>query len=84
MSYHFLYVLDIKIKVKIFTQDGRGMSTTSLGRIASFYYLSHETMLHLRQNLNGMLTHDELLKCLCHVHEYSQLPVRHNEDMLNG
>ncbi|XP_054270395.1 activating signal cointegrator 1 complex subunit 3 [Macrosteles quadrilineatus] len=64
--------------------DGRGVSTTSLGRIASFYYLSHETMLHLRQNLSGLLTQEELLKCLCHVHEYSQLPVRHNEDMLNG
>uniref|UniRef100_A0A1B6L435 U5 small nuclear ribonucleoprotein 200 kDa helicase n=1 Tax=Graphocephala atropunctata TaxID=36148 RepID=A0A1B6L435_9HEMI len=65
-------------------EDGRTVSTTSLGRIASFYYLSHETMLHLRQTLRDMLTQDELLHCLCNVHEYNQLPVRHNEDNLNG
>ncbi|XP_046669965.1 activating signal cointegrator 1 complex subunit 3-like [Homalodisca vitripennis] len=65
-------------------EDGRGLSTTSLGRIASFYYLSHETMLHLQKSLGEMSTQEDLLQCLCNVHEYSQLPVRHNEDNLNG
>lgn len=68
----------------VMCQDGRGVSSTPLGRIASFYYLSHQTMLHLHQNLTANLTLEELLHCLCHVFEYSQLPVRHNEDILNG
>lgn len=55
-----------------------------MGRIASFYYLSHETMKHFRDNLRGELNTEELIQVLCDVHEYSQLPVRHNEDLLNA
>lgn len=64
--------------------DGRGVSTTSMGRIASYYYLSHETMLHLQKTLGPDMDMEKVLHALCHVHEYSQLPVRHNEDILNG
>lgn len=70
--------------IYIWLQDARGVSTTSMGRIASFYYLSHETMLHFKTTLDAYSEMDKLLNVLCHVHEYSTLPVRHNEDILNG
>lgn len=67
-----------------FEEDGRGVSATSMGRIASYYYLSHLTMLHLKSKMTATLSLEQLLEVLCHVHEYSQLPVRHNEDQVNG
>ena len=40
--------------------------------------------MHLfRERLNPLLTRNDLLMLLTDVHEYSQLPVRHNEDLLN-
>lgn len=55
-----------------------------MGRIASFYYLSHQSMKHFRDTLRSDLNLEELIQALCDAHEYSQLPVRHNEDNLNG
>lgn len=58
--------------------------TTSLGRIASFYYLSHQTMMHFSNVLRADLTDQDVLKALCDAYEYYQLPVRHNEDLMNA
>ena len=55
-----------------------------MGRIASYYYLSHETMLHLQKAMGLEMDLEKVLSAMCHVHEYSQLPVRHNEDLLNA
>lgn len=55
-----------------------------MGRIASFYYLSHQTMKHFRDTLRDNLNIEELIQILSDVFEYDQLPVRHNEDVLNG
>jgi len=68
----------------ILLQDGRTLEATSMGRISSFYYLSHQTMSHFRNTLLPVMTIPELLRVLAHVYEYSQIPVRHNEDILNG
>ena len=57
---------------------------TSLGRIASYYYLSYQTMQLFRDRLQSSTTMEELLGLLSDAHEYSELPVRHNEDLLNG
>jgi activating signal cointegrator complex subunit 3 len=65
-------------------QDCRGVQPTSMGRIASFYYLSHQTMQHFQDSLRPDLNLEQLLKILSDAHEYDQLPVRHNEDGLNG
>jgi activating signal cointegrator complex subunit 3 len=65
-------------------QDCRGVRPTSMGRIASFYYLSHQTMQHFQDNLRSDLNLEQLLKVLSDAYEYDQLPVRHNEDSLNG
>lgn len=55
-----------------------------MGRIASFYYLSHQTMHMFKAELGPELNQEHLLKILSDVHEYDQMPVRHNEDILNG
>lgn len=54
-----------------------------MGKIASFYYLSHNTMLMFTQSLEENLTLDQYLRILCNSHEYNELPVRHNEELLN-
>ncbi|XP_046420627.1 activating signal cointegrator 1 complex subunit 3 [Neodiprion fabricii] len=59
------------------------LSPLSMGRIASFYYLSHQTMLLFNNNLKQNLTLEQLLRIACDAYEYNQLPVRHNEDLLN-
>ena len=43
-------------------EDGRGIISTTLGRIASYYYLSHETILHFRDSLSPHLTNEEILQ----------------------
>ncbi|CAH1400990.1 unnamed protein product [Nezara viridula] len=65
-------------------EDERTLSTTSMGRIAAYYYLAYQTMTQLRENLSHSLTLEKCLFVMCHVYEYSQLPVRHNEENLNG
>lgn len=55
-----------------------------MGRIASYYYLSHQSMRHFTDNLNSEMNIEEMLNVLCDSYEFSTLPVRHNEDLLNG
>jgi len=57
---------------------------TSLGRIALYYHLSYQTMQLFRDRLQGNTTLEELLVLLSDAHEYSELAVRHDEDLLNG
>ncbi|CAF4841730.1 unnamed protein product [Pieris macdunnoughi] len=65
-------------------EDQRTVQSTWMGRIASYYYLSHKTMAHFTENLQSNLDLDALLRVLSDSHEYATLPVRHNEDVLNG
>ncbi|XP_049885974.1 activating signal cointegrator 1 complex subunit 3 isoform X2 [Pectinophora gossypiella] len=65
-------------------EDQRTVSCTWMGRIASYYYLSHKTMAHFRANLHYNMRIDDLLRLLADCEEYATLPVRHNEDLING
>ncbi|XP_041983109.1 activating signal cointegrator 1 complex subunit 3 isoform X1 [Aricia agestis] len=65
-------------------EDERTIHATWMGRIASYYYLSHRTMAHFAANLHYNLDTDTLLRVLSDADEYATLPVRHNEDVLNG
>ena len=67
-----------------FDDDERGLISTTFGRIASYYYLSHLTVQHFNDSLNGELSLEELLTILSDATEFDQLPVRHNEDLLNA
>ena len=56
---------------------------TTLGYLASFYYLSHETIKHLSDSLKTPQGIGELIDILSKAKEFAGLPVRHNEDVLN-
>ena len=55
-----------------------------MGRIASYYYIKHETMLHFKKTLKSNLTIEDLLEVLSNITEYAEVPVRHNEEHLNA
>jgi nicotinamide riboside kinase len=57
--------------------------STSLGRIASFYYISHKTICMFDQKLHVDCTPYDVIQILSSATEYDELPVRHNEDNLN-
>lgn len=59
------------------------MTSTPLGRIASYYYLQHKTVKTFQERLKGELGIDDLIKVLADAEEFSLLPVRHNEDLMN-
>ena len=65
-------------------EDGRTIYSTVEGRIASFYYLAHTTLQHLRDSLESDMTTEQTLQTLVDATEFSQLPVRHNEDNINA
>ena len=48
-------------------EDQRALTPTSLGRIASFYYLSHKTVQLFQDNLNENITLEELLELVTKV-----------------
>jgi activating signal cointegrator complex subunit 3 len=64
-------------------QDGRGVIATSLGRISSFYYISHKTIAIFDHRLHPNCTPYEIIQILSCAAEYDELPVRHNEDNMN-
>lgn len=65
------------------TIDGDAVTPTTNGRIASFYYLHFATMATFSKGMRQRLDSTALLRLLCAASEYDDLPVRHNEDVLN-
>ena len=57
--------------------------TTALGKIASFYYLKYQTLELFNQKIKDKLTTVNLLFLLTEAFEFEDLPVRHNEELLN-
>ena len=64
-----------------FTEDN--IKSTNLGYLASFYYLSHMTVMHLDRRLQAETSIDDIIDILSKAQEFAGLPVRHNEDVLN-
>ncbi|XP_028280593.1 activating signal cointegrator 1 complex subunit 3 [Parambassis ranga] len=65
-------------------EDDRTIEPLTHGRIASYYYLKHETVRMFKERLKAELPIQELLSVLTDAEEYAELPVRHNEDQLNS
>jgi antiviral helicase SLH1 len=57
---------------------------TPLGKIMSYYYLSHKTIRYLVKNVKRDATFANVLSWISHATEYDELPVRHNEDLINA
>ncbi|XP_055382886.1 activating signal cointegrator 1 complex subunit 3 [Condylostylus longicornis] len=64
--------------------DERFLYPTPMGRISSYYYISHQTMRHFADSLRFEMKMEEVLRVMCDAYEFSQQPVRHNEDVYNA
>ena len=76
-------------------ETDQGLECSSNGLIAALYYLNYRTVGMLSKRLSrdyvpkidkDTLADSDfvrLMRILCNVHEYDELPVRHNEDLLN-
>lgn len=60
------------------------VDSTPLGKIMSYYYLAHRTIRHLLSNAKPNATFAAALSWMCSATEYDELPVRHNEDLINA
>ncbi|OLN95658.1 putative helicase mug81 [Colletotrichum chlorophyti] len=56
---------------------------TPMGKIMSYYYLSHLTIRHLVKNAKPGASFLDTLSWMSRATEYDELPVRHNEDLIN-
>lgn len=56
---------------------------TPLGKIMSYYYLSHKTIRHLVRHAKTQASFLDVLSWMSRAIEYDELPVRHNEDLIN-
>ena len=65
-------------------QSNGDVDSTPLGKIMSYYYLSHKTIRHLRRHAKANATFEEALAWMCGATEFDELPVRHNEDLINS
>ena len=55
----------------------------AIGRISSYYYLSHLTMRMFSESLGAEVSIEDLIEVLSNAQEFAELPVRHNEDQTN-
>ncbi|KAK9846320.1 hypothetical protein WJX81_001437 [Elliptochloris bilobata] len=65
-------------------QEDQQVEALTVGRVASFYYLKHQTMAGFTRGLQPDMAVADVLDVLCAASEYDELPVRHNEDKLNA
>lgn len=60
------------------------VDSTPLGKIMSYYYLSHKTIRHLLKQAKPSAKFSDVLSWMCGAIEFDELPVRHNEDLINA
>ncbi|KAH3727106.1 hypothetical protein DPMN_053031 [Dreissena polymorpha] len=65
-------------------EDGYAVLPMTMGRISSYYYLTHLTMRMFHGDLGPQTSIQELISVLSNASEYAELPVRHNEDQINS
>ncbi|KAI0989984.1 hypothetical protein GJ496_001844, partial [Pomphorhynchus laevis] len=66
----------------VIEEDERSLFPTIYGRIASFYYVSYKTIRIFNENITPHMDLQSILKLVSKAHEYAELPVRHNEDLM--
>ena len=60
------------------------IDSTPFGKIMSYYYLSHKTIRHLIKHAKRNASFEDVLSWMCSATEFDELPVRHNEDLINS
>jgi activating signal cointegrator complex subunit 3 len=64
--------------------DAEAVGPTPLGRIASYYYLEYTTIKRFNEAMSDGMQLPALLTALTAAAEFDELPVRHNEDLVNA
>ncbi|CAJ0932250.1 unnamed protein product, partial [Mesorhabditis belari] len=65
-------------------EEDDSLRSTAFGRLATIYYIEHKSVRFFLNTITKESTIEELLKILTDVPEYAEIPVRHNEDFVNG
>ena len=68
----------------IIVRSNDDVQSTPLGKITSYYYLSHRTVRQLIRKARRKPSFEDVLSWMCCASEYDELPVRHNEDLINA
>lgn len=66
-----------------YDQNNAKFKSTTAGSIACYYYLSHKTIRLFHEEMTPNLSIKNLLLLMSSVSEYSDFPVRHNEELIN-
>eukprot|EP01041_Mallomonas_annulata_P004134 gene4134-8214_t len=67
-------------------EDDFELVSTNIGHIASYYYLDYKTVAKFQKelkNINKNISLPDLITIFTDAQEFSELPVRHNEELLN-
>jgi antiviral helicase SLH1 len=65
-------------------QGSGGIQPTPFGKVMSYYYLSHKTIRHFLGIAKRDISFTDALTLLSFATEFDELPVRHNEDLINA
>ncbi|KAK3115284.1 putative steryl acetyl hydrolase mug81, partial [Teratosphaeriaceae sp. CCFEE 6253] len=65
-------------------QSNGDVDPTPLGKIMSYYYLAHKTIRMLSKHAKPEASFSDALSWMTRATEYDELPVRHNEDLINA
>ncbi|RMJ28999.1 helicase [Aspergillus sp. HF37] len=68
----------------VFDSATGDVDPTPFGKIMSYYYLAHKTIRYLMSHARREPTFQDVLSWMCSATEFDELPVRHNEDLING
>lgn len=68
----------------VFDSATGDVDPTPFGKIMSYYYLSHKTIRHLMAHAKRDPSFQDVLSWMCSATEFDELPVRHNEDLINA
>ena len=68
----------------VFDSNTGEVDATPFGKIMSYYYLSHKTVRYLMTHAKPNPTFQDVLSWMCSATEFDELPVRHNEDLINA
>uniref|UniRef100_A0AC35TTN2 Helicase C-terminal domain-containing protein n=1 Tax=Rhabditophanes sp. KR3021 TaxID=114890 RepID=A0AC35TTN2_9BILA len=56
---------------------------TAFGKLSSKFYLQHTSIRHMIASITSKNTVEELLQIFADIPEFAEIPVRHNEDIIN-
>ncbi|KAK1140137.1 putative steryl acetyl hydrolase mug81 [Aspergillus melleus] len=68
----------------VFDSATGDVDPTPFGKIMSYYYLSHKTIRYLMTHAKPNPSFQDVLSWMCSATEFDELPVRHNEDLINA